>query len=101
MFYTVTHQELYLNVEKFAVPFLQTGGPLGGTLKPHRMTADALMCLLLLKLHENLSDRLIGALFGESSRAANQWIRGLRDYIYQHDEWLIRGRNLSDARLVK
>ena len=65
------------------------------------MTPDALMCLLLLKCKQNLSDRVIGALFGESSYAANHWIRGLRDYIYQHDEWLIRGRNLSNARLVK
>ena len=56
------------------------------------------MCLLLFKCHAGLSDRLIGSLFGESSRAANEWIRGLRDYIYQHDEWLIRGRNLGDVR---
>ena len=100
-FFSVSHQQLYYLVEKFAVPFLQTGGPQGGTLKPHRMTPDALMCLLLLKCKENLSDKLIGALFGESSHAANHWIRGLRDYIYQNDEWLIRGRNLSNARSVR
>ena len=36
VFYSVDHQELYALVEKFAVPFLQTGGPQGGTKKPHR-----------------------------------------------------------------
>ena len=101
VFYSVTHQELYSLVEKFAVPFIATGGPTGGVLRPHRMTPDALMCLLLFKCHENLSDRLIGALFGESGYAANYWIRGLRDFIYQTDDWLIRGRNLSDNRLVE
>ena len=97
VFYSVGHQEFYSLVQEFAVPFLQTGGPQGGTMKPHRMTADALMALLLLKVHENPNDRLLGALFGESARAANQWLHGLRDYVYQHDSWLRRGRNLSNV----
>ena len=90
------HQTFYGLVAEFAVPFLQTGGPQGGTLKPHRMTADSLMALLLLKCQENLSDRLMGALFGEAANTANQWLQGLRNFIYQTDEWLRRGRNLSN-----
>jgi hypothetical protein len=90
------HQTFYGLVAEFAVPFLQTGGPQGGTLKPHRMTADSLMALLLLKCQENLSDRLMGALFGEAANTANQWLQGLRNFIYQTDEWLRGGRNLSN-----
>ena len=96
-FYGVGHQTLYSLVQEYAIPFLQLGGQHGGVLRPHRMTPDALMCLLLLKCKENLSDRLLGALFGESSHAANHWLHGLRDYIYQNDQWLIRGRNLSNV----
>ena len=95
--YMMDHQEFYSLVNLYAVPFLQTGGPQGGTLKPHRMTADALMALLLLKVHENINDRLTGVLFGESCCAVNKWLHGLRDYIYEHDSWLIRGRNLSNV----
>ena len=99
--YTVNHQTFYELVEQFAVPYIQAGGPQGGGLKPHRMTPDALMALLLLKCHENLNDRLLGSLFGESASTANRWLRGLRDHIYQNDPWLIRGRNLSNARYVQ
>ena len=95
--FNMTHQAFYALVNKFAVPFLQTGGPQGGTLKPHRMTADSLMGLLVLKCQENLSDRLLGCLYGESGQTVNQWLRNLRDYIYQNDEWLQRQRNLSNA----
>ena len=95
-FLTVDHQELYRLVEQYAVPFLAAGGPAGGVLKPHRMTPDALMACLLMKCHYNLNDKLLGAMFGESGSAANRWIRGLRDWIYEHDEWLRRGRNLSN-----
>ena len=94
--YTVNHHNFYSLVEQFSVPFLQTGGPQGGTLKPHRMTADSLMGLLLLKCHENINDRLLGFMFGESASSANRWLHGLRDYIYQNDRWLERGRNLSN-----
>ena len=92
------HQALYTLRDEFAVPYLRTPGPLGGTMKPHRMTPDALMGLLVLKCQENLPDRILGALFGESSTTVNDWLHGLRDYIYQHDQWLIRSRNLSDPR---
>ena len=101
VFYTVDHQTFYSLVEQYAVPFLLTGGPQGGTMKPHRMTPDGLMALLLLKCHENMNDRLLGALFGESAGVANQWLHGLRDHIYEHDGWLNRGRNLSNVRYVK
>ena len=95
--YCVDHQEFYGLVQEFSVPFLQQGGPQGGTMKPHRMTPDALMALLLLKCHENINDRLLGVIFGESASTVNHWIHGLRDYIYQHDSWLQRGRNLSNV----
>ena len=98
--YTVDHQTFYELVEKFAVPFIQTGGPLGGGLKPHRMTPDALMALFLLKCHENINDRLLGSLFGESAATVCRWLNGLRDYIYQNDQWLQRGRNLSNIGWV-
>ena len=64
------------------------------------MTGDALMALFLLKCHTNISDRLLGAMFGESGYVANHWIRGLRDWIYEHDDWLNRGRFLSDVGWV-
>ena len=83
-------------MELYAVPFLASGGPAGGVLKPHRMTADALMACLLMKCHYNPNDKLLGAMFGESGFAANHWIRGLRDWIYENDEWLNRGRFLSN-----
>ena len=95
-FYATSHQAFYTLVEEFAVPFLQTGGPVGGTLKPHRMTPDALMALLRLKCHHNLCDRLLGSIFGESAATVCRWLNGLRDYIYQNDPWLERGRNLSN-----
>ena len=65
-------------------------------MKPHRMTPDSLLALLLLKIHENLSDRVLGVLFGESASAVNKWLHGLRNHIYQHDPWLRRLRNLSN-----
>ena len=95
-FYTVDHQTLYEMVELYVVPFLAAGGPNGAVLRPHRMTADALMALFLLKCHTNINDRLLGAMFGESGNVANHWIRGLRDWIYEHDDWLNRGRFLSN-----
>ena len=88
------HQTFYGLVQEYAVPFLQTGGPQGGSLKPHRFTADSLMGLLLLKCRKNLSDRLLGVMYGVDARAVNDWLKCLRDYIYQHDDWLQRGRNL-------
>ena len=97
IFYSVSHQTFYSLVEEFAVPYLQGGGPLGGTMKPHRMTADSMMALLLIKCHENINDRLLGAMFGESASAANRWLQGLRNFIYQNDPWLDRGRNLSNV----
>ena len=97
-FFTVDHQTFYGLVEKYSVPYLHRGGPNGGVLKPHKMTPDALMGLLLLKCHHNLPDRILGSLYGESASSANRWLNGLRDYIYQHDEWLSRGRNLSNQR---
>ena len=96
-FFTVDHQTLYGLVEKYALPFLAAGGPQGGVLKPHRMSADALVTCFLLKIHENIHDRLLGAIFGESGRAVNHWIRGLRDWIYSHDDLLNRGRQLSNV----
>jgi hypothetical protein len=59
VFYTVDHETFYSLVEEFAVPYLQAGGQLGGAGKPHRMTPDALMALLLLMCHENTSDSLL------------------------------------------
>ena len=95
VFFSVDHQTFYGLRDEFVIPYIQGGGPQGGVMKPHRMTPDALMGLLLFKCHENPSDRLIGALFGESASAANKWLHGLRVYIYQNDNWLVRGRNLS------
>ena len=95
-FFMVDHQTLYGLVAKYAVPFLASGGPQGGVLKPHRMSADALMVCFLLKFHENINDRLLGAMFGETKQSVNNWIRGLRDWIYAHDDWLIRSRSLSN-----
>ena len=95
-FYMMDHQTFYGLVQQYAVPFLQAGGPQGGTMKPHRMTPDSLLALLLLKIHENLSDRVLGVLFGESASAVNKWLHGLRNHIYQHDPWLERLRNLSN-----
>ena len=57
VYYAVGHQTFYELVEEFAVPYIRAGGPQGAPLKPHRMTPDALMALLLLKCHENLNDR--------------------------------------------
>ena len=92
----MSHQSFYQLVEKYAIPYLQRGGPGGGTLKPHHLTPDALMGLLLLKCQQNLSDRLLGAMYGEDKITVNHWLHGLRDFIYQNDEWLIRRRNLSN-----
>ena len=97
-FYTVDHQTLYTLVNEFAVPFLLRGGPAGGILRPHRMTGDLLMAMLLLKMHENINDRLLGPMFGESASTVNRWEHGLRDYMYQNDRWLQRGRNLSNVK---
>ena len=98
LLFSVNHQTFYELVEKYAIPYVQGGGPQGGVLKPHRMTPDSLMGLVLLKVHENPSHRLIGLLFGESASTASKWLNGLRDFIYQTDEWLERGRNLSNIR---
>ena len=95
--FTVNHQTLYAMVQRYVLPFLAAGGPNGAVLRPHRMTADALMALFLLKCHTNINDILLGVMFGESGRSANHWIRGLRDWIYEHDDWLIRGRSLSNV----
>jgi hypothetical protein len=45
-FYMMDHQTFYGLVQQYAVPFLQTGGPQGGTMKPQRMTADSLLVCL-------------------------------------------------------
>ena len=95
---SVDHQQLYELVDIYAKPFLQGQGPAGGTLKPHKLTADGLMALLLFKIHENPSDRLLGVIYGEAASAMNHWLNNLRDYIYENDLWLTRKRHLSLLR---
>ena len=45
-----------------------------------------------------LSDFLIAFMFGTTQRAVNQMLTSLRDFIYAHDAYLMRSRNLADPR---
>ena len=96
--FMMTHQEFYRNVRKYVVPFLQAGGPNGGARKPHRMTPDAMLAMLILKCHENPNNRFLGFLIGESRTAACNWLNNLRNYIYQNDQWIRRQQNLSNPK---
>ena len=113
-FLGVTHAELYRLVQQFARPLLAAGGPgttttkknsyfifkpkfsAGGTLKPHRMTADALMAALLVRVKHNNSLRLTGLMFRQDHQRVQDWVTRLRDQIYLTDPWLVRGRNLGN-----
>lgn len=91
----LTFQQFYFLREKYIYPCLQDGGPNGGRLFSHEMTPDSLTALLLIKMRELLSDRLLGIMFGESAARICKWLNRISSYIFENDDWLIRGRNLS------
>ena len=54
------------------------------------------MMMMLLKLNEGLTDKVLGHLFGLSVSFANKVITKFRDYWYARDPYLRRMRNLYD-----
>ena len=85
----------------------------------HRLNPDALTCLLLRKLNDSIDDRFIKcrlnfdhlhqyhiitrSLAAEFSLDQSQISRILKeviDYIYEHDQYLIRCRNLDIDRYL-
>ena len=96
--FLMTHQDFYEVRDKFVRPYVRAQHRNGVRRKPHRLTADALTCLLLRKMREGIDNRNLGVEFalpcGQISRVLSQ----IRDHIYQNNDWIQRGRNLHIAR---
>ena len=79
--------------------------------KMHRLTPDSLTCLLLRKLNDSIDDRFLKLLstflqyyniirslaaeFSLDQTQISRILKGIIDYIYEHDQYLIRSRNLD------
>ena len=77
----------------------------------HRLTPDSLTCLLLRKLNDSIDDRFLKLLstflqyyniirslaaeFSLDQTQISRILKGIIDYIYEHDQYLIRSRNLD------
>lgn len=64
----------------------------------HRLTADALTCLLLRKIREGTDNRNLAAEFSLDCGRISRILTGLRNHIYRTDPWLQRGRQLHIDR---
>ena len=96
--FLLTHQEFYELRNTYIRPYLNTPGPRGGRRKLHRLNADSLTCLLLRKIHEGMDDRSLGVEFSLAHGNISKILSGVRDFIYRHDRWLQRGRQLHIRR---
>ena len=98
----VTHQQLYEFRDRFVYPYIQQRAAAGANPGnanaglPHALTPDSLAALVLVKIHHDVSYRLLGIMFGIVNSQAVFWTEKIRNYVFLNDQVLIRNRNLAN-----
>ena len=84
----VNHQQLYRFRDTFVYPFLQQRAAAGANAGhvnsglPRALTPDSLTAMVLVKIHHDVSYRLLGTMFGVKKSSAQYWVKKVRNHIF-------------------